>query len=64
MEEKIATLLGYDDTRKIYDDIEYRAEIVRRAIQESITGYHEVNELIESFQRDGAEGLPFDMARI
>ncbi|ELZ26236.1 ATPase, type iv secretory pathway virb11 component like protein [Halogeometricum pallidum JCM 14848] len=64
MEEKIATLLGYDDTRKIYDDIEYRAEIVRRAIQEDITGYHEVNELIESFQRDGAEGLPFDMARI
>ncbi|MDS0298537.1 type II/IV secretion system ATPase subunit [Halogeometricum sp. S1BR25-6] len=64
MEEKIATLLGYDDTRKIYDDIEYRAEIVRRAIQENITGYHEVNELIESFQRDGAEGLPFDMARI
>ncbi|SFR45092.1 flagellar protein FlaI [Halogeometricum rufum] len=64
MEEKIATLLGYDDTRKIYDDIEYRAEIVRRAQQENITGYHEVNELIEDFQRDGAEGLPFDMARL
>ncbi|ADQ67589.1 ATPase, type iv secretory pathway virb11 component like protein [Halogeometricum borinquense DSM 11551] len=64
MEEKIATLLGYDDTRKIYDDVEYRAEIVRRAIQENITGYHEVNELIEDFQRDGAEGLPFDMARL
>ncbi|SFR43859.1 flagellar protein FlaI [Halogeometricum limi] len=64
MEEKIATLLGYDDTRKIYDDIEYRTEIVNRAIQENITGYHEVNELIEDFQRDGAEGLPFDMARL
>ena len=64
MEEKIATLLGYDDTRKIYDDIEFRAEIVRRAIQENIVGYHEVNELIEDFQRDGVEGLPFDMTRI
>ena len=64
MEEKIATLLGYDDTRQIYDDIEFRAEIVRRAIQENIVGYHDVNELIEDFQRDGVEGLPFDMTRV
>ena len=64
MEEKVATLLGYDDTRKIYDEIEFRAEIIRRAIQENIVGYHEVNELIEDFQRDGVEGLPFDMTRV
>ena len=64
MEEKIATLLGYDDTRKIYDDIEFRAEIIRRAIQENIVGYHEVNEFIEDYQRDGVEGLPFDVTRV
>jgi flagellar protein FlaI len=64
MEERIATLLGYDDTRKIYEDIEFRAELIRRAIQENIVGYHEVNEFIEAFQRDGTEGLPFDMTRI
>ncbi|MFC6825910.1 type II/IV secretion system ATPase subunit [Halopelagius fulvigenes] len=64
MEEKIATLLGYSDTRKIYEDIEFRAEIVRRAIQENVVGYHESNELIEDYQRDGVEGLPFDMARV
>ncbi|CQR50300.1 MULTISPECIES: type II/IV secretion system ATPase subunit [Haloferax] len=64
MEQKVATLLGYDDTRKIYDDIQFRAELVRRAIQENVLGYHEVNELIEDFQRDGVEGLPFDMARV
>ncbi|RDI70756.1 type II/IV secretion system ATPase subunit [Halopelagius longus] len=64
MEEKIATLLGYSDTRKIYEDIEFRAEIVRRAQQENIVGYHETNELIEDYQRDGVEGLPFDMARV
>ena len=64
MEEKIATLLGYDDTRKIYEDIEFRTELIRRAIQENIVGYHEVNEFIEDFQRDGTEGVPFDMTRI
>ncbi|MFD1599428.1 type II/IV secretion system ATPase subunit [Halobellus rarus] len=64
MEEKIATLLGYDDTRKIYEDIKFRTEIIERAIQENIVGYHEVNEFIEDFQRDGTEGIPFDITRV
>jgi len=63
LEEQIATLLGYEDTRDIYDDLDFRARIVDRAIQEGITGYHEVNELIADFQRDGIEGLPFDIVR-
>ncbi|WP_372911480.1 type II/IV secretion system ATPase subunit [Salinigranum sp.] len=64
MEEKVAALLGYSDTRKIYEDIEFRAEIIRRSIQENILGYHDVNEVIRDFQRDGVEGLPFDMASV
>jgi flagellar protein FlaI len=63
LEEQIATLLGYADTRDIYDDLDFRAEIMRRMFQEDILGYHEVNETIEAFQRDGIEGLPFDMHR-
>jgi len=63
LEEQIATLLGYEDTRDIYDDLQFRADVIRRAIQEGIVGYHEVNEMIEDFQRDGVEGLPFDIHR-
>ncbi|WP_324756114.1 type II/IV secretion system ATPase subunit [Haloarcula montana] len=63
LEEQIATLLGYEDTRDIYDDLEFRADIIRRAIQEGITGYHEVNDFISDFQRDGIEGIPFNMTR-
>jgi flagellar protein FlaI len=63
LEEQIATLLGYEDTREIYDELTFRANIIERAIQEGILGYHEVNELIENFQRDGVEGLPFDIHR-
>ena len=59
MEEKIATLLGYEDTREIYDEIRFRSELIERAIQEGILEYHEVNEFIESYQRDGLEGLSF-----
>jgi flagellar protein FlaI len=63
LEEQIATLLGYEDTRDIYGDLQFRANIIERAIQEGILGYHEVNELIANFQRDGVEGLPFDIHR-
>ncbi|SEH38645.1 flagellar protein FlaI [Halopenitus malekzadehii] len=63
LEEQIATLLGYADTRDIYDDLQFRASLTERMIQEGIVGYHEVNEAITVFQRDGIEGLPFDMSR-
>jgi len=63
LEEQIATLLGYADTRDIYDDLQFRAELTERMIQEGILGYHEVNEAINAYQRDGVEGLPFTMAR-
>ena len=63
LEEQIATLLGYADTRDIYDDLQFRAELTERMIQEGILGYHEVNETINAFQRDGVEGLPFSMSR-
>jgi len=61
LEEQIATLLGYADTRDIYDQLDYRAEVIERMIQEGVLGYHEVNETIDAFQRDGVEGLPFSM---
>lgn len=61
LEDQIATLLGYGDTREIYDDLQYRAKLINRMIQENVLGYHEVNEAISAFQRDGEEGLPFDV---
>ena len=63
LEEQIATLLGYEDTRDIYDDLRFRADLIERAIQEGITGYHEVNDFISDFQRDGIEGIPFNISR-
>jgi len=61
LEEQIATLLGYSDVRHIYDELERRAEIIRRLIDADVTGYHEVNEAIEKVQREGVESLPIEM---
>ncbi|MBV0903764.1 type II/IV secretion system ATPase subunit [Haloarcula salina] len=63
LEEQIATLLGYEDTRDIYDDLRFRADMIERAMQEGILGYHEVNDFISDFQRDGVEGIPFNISR-
>ena len=63
LEEQIATLLGYEDTREIYDEMDFRAEIIERVIQEDLVEYHDFNDVIAAFQRDGVEGLPFTMAR-
>ena len=60
LEEQIATLLGYRDTREIYDELDRRAEIIRRLIDADVLEYHAVNEAIEGFQRDGVEGLPIN----
>jgi len=61
LEEQIATLLGYADVRHIYDELERRAEIIRRLIEADVVGYHEVNEAIETVQRDGVEALQIEM---
>ena len=61
LEEQIATLLGYADTRDIYDELDKRAEIIRQLIDEGILGYHEVNDAIAGYQRDGLEGLPIQV---
>jgi len=62
LEEQIATLLGCQDTRKIYDELDRRAEIIRQLIDADVLGYHEVNDAIQSYQRDGLEGLPIDVS--
>ena len=61
LEQQIATLLGYSNTRDIYEDLDFRAKIMERMIQENVLGYHEVNDAIAGYQRDGVEGLPFNV---
>jgi len=59
LEEEVAPSLGYQDKRKIYDELKKRADIVRKAIREGYTGWHEVVKVTWSYQEDGEDGLPF-----
>jgi Type IV secretory pathway, VirB11 components, and related ATPases involved in archaeal flagella biosynthesis len=60
LEDQIATLLGYEDTRQIYDELDRRAEIIRRLIANDVTGYEEVNQALETIQTSGVEALDID----
>lgn len=59
LEQKIAKMLGYADTRKIYDVMKKRSHIIERMIEEEIFNYYEVWETLQKFYYTGEEGLPF-----
>lgn len=61
LETKVATTLGYEDPRNIYEEIDKRAWIIKKAITKNILGYHEVVDLIRAYQQEGEEGLPFSL---
>lgn len=59
LEREIAPALGYQDRRKIYSELEERADIVRQAIREGYTGWDEAVKVTWGYQEDGKDGLPF-----
>jgi len=61
LEEKIARIIGYQDVREIYDELELRAKILSRMIEEGIFNYFDVWEVIKAYYYNGREGLPFSV---
>ncbi len=59
LERKIADRLGLEDPRKIYDELFFRAKILRKMVEKKILRYNDVLRVIVRFQRYGREGLPF-----
>ncbi|MDD9953780.1 MAG: type II/IV secretion system ATPase subunit [Candidatus Woesearchaeota archaeon] len=61
LEQKIAKSLGYDDPRRIYSEMELRAKILKRMIEEEIFDYFAVWDVIRNYFHGGAETLPFEL---
>jgi flagellar protein FlaI len=59
LENKIADKLGYEDKRKIYEDVFLRAKILERMKEEKIEDYYAVLKVIWDYQIKGIDGLPF-----
>lgn len=61
LENRIAAKLGYDDKRKIYQDLFLRARILNEMRSRGIEEYYEVLDVIINFYKHGIEGLPFSV---
>lgn len=59
LEDKIATKLGYEDKRMIYQDLFLRAKILEEMRSRGIEDYYDVLEIIINFYKHGLDGLPF-----
>ncbi len=59
LEKKIAAMLGYADTRDIYNELDRRKRIIERMVEEEIWNYFDVWEILSRFQKEGEGALPF-----
>jgi archaeal flagellar protein FlaI len=61
LEQKIARMLGYMNTRDIYKDMDLRMRIIKKMIENQIFNYYDVWEIIKKFRLDGVDALPFKL---
>ncbi len=59
LEQKIAKILGYENTRDIYKEMDLRKKIIEKMIENQIFNYFDVWEIIKKFRLDGVDALPF-----
>ncbi len=57
LEDKIAKIQGYDDTRKIYEVMDERARFLEDLVRKRIFDYNKVAQLIEEYRKGGRENL-------
>jgi len=58
LEEKIATKLGLEEKKDIYDELERRARIIRRMVEENILDYDRLNAIMRDYYEKGFDGIP------
>ena len=58
LEQRIATMAGFEDPTQIYDEFDRRKHILERMVEEKIFDYYEVVQFIWAFYRSGEKALP------
>jgi archaeal flagellar protein FlaI len=61
LERKIATLLGYEDTRDIYKELDLRRRILEKMVENNIFNYFDVWNVLTRYQNEGPNSLPFSL---
>lgn len=61
LEKKIATILGFEDTRDIYKELDLRTKILQRMVEHKIFDYFDVWDVMKKYHEDGLTALPFNV---
>ena len=61
LEKKIALMLGYEDTREIYKDLDLRKRILEKMVEHKIFNYFDVWNVISKYYTEGVNSLPFNL---
>jgi len=61
LEKKIAQMLGYQDTREIYKDLDLRKRILEKMVEHRIFNYFDVWNVISKYHTEGVNSLPFTL---
>jgi archaeal flagellar protein FlaI len=61
LETKIAKMIGMEDTREIYKELDLRKRILDKLIEHEIFNYFDVWEIIKNYYIIGKEALPFEI---
>ena len=58
LEEKIATKLGFEDRKEIYNELDRRARIIQRMVEENIVDYDGMNNIMREYSEKKFDGIP------
>ncbi len=61
LEQKIARMLGYKNTRDIYKEMDLRVKILNKMIELKIFNYYDVWDVVKKYSRGGVKSLPFQV---
>jgi len=61
LESKVAEKMGMSDVRDIYREVDRRAKIIRRMIENGYLDYDSVNEVMRAYYEKGFAGLPGEL---
>lgn len=61
LETKIARMIGYEDTRDIYKEMDLRKKILDKLVEHEVFNYFDVWEIIKNYHIIGKEALPFSI---
>ncbi|MEW5759886.1 MAG: type II/IV secretion system ATPase subunit [Candidatus Thermoplasmatota archaeon] len=61
LEDKIAPMLKLEDKRMIYEELRFRAKIIKNMVDRNILDYDDVNAIFRSYYHEGFDGIPQEL---